>query len=104
MLHDRSGSVKENGPSQRATSAYRDNLRRLASHASTSVGPRDVAAVRGRSETGRIGGTPLPGPSQQLNRSRSVAGGAEAIVDAHHKAIDVLLDVDRKRRSADDRR
>src|SRR5262245_64611903 len=55
MLHDRSGSVKENGPSQRATSAYLDNLRRLASHASASVGPRDLAAVSDRSETGRIG-------------------------------------------------
>src|ERR1700730_2450381 len=56
------------------------------------------APVRNRPRTAAF---PLRNRPINLDRSkRSVADGAEAIIDAHHEAIDVLLDVDRERRCA----
>jgi len=60
MLHDRSGSVKENGASQRLR-AQRENLRRLTSHASTfsraAGSGRRQQPIRNRSAAA----APLPG-------------------------------------------
>src|SRR5260370_40030754 len=51
----------------------------------------------------RPGTAALPPQKSPINldfSKRSIADGAEAIGDAHHEAIDVLLDVDRERRRA----
>ena len=69
---------------------------------------RSRAARRAEAQNQRAPGV-ARGSSRQLDRSRSrsfepsVADRTEAIVDAHHEAVDVLLDIDGERRPADDR-
>src|SRR5260370_41457108 len=57
-----------------------------------------------RTRPGTAAFPPQKSPINLDCSKRSIADGAEAIVDAHHEAIDLLLDVDRERRCAHGRR